>query len=123
MDKDGDALGSLPDLEADCQRKALSFNSQETFLVYSEDTRDNFPINSTLVRNPEIDLSTSFQNFLETEIVLSSNPSSINGEEFNGDLDLPSPVVVPITKFFPANLNIMEEKKVEIAAKWRKVKI
>ena len=71
VDKDGNALGPLPDLEADCQRKALSFNSQETFLVYSEDTGDNFPVNSTLVRNPEIDLSTSFQNFLETEIVLS----------------------------------------------------
>ena len=122
MDKDGDALGPLPDLEADCQRKALSFNSQETFLVYSEDTEDNFPVNSTLIRNPEIDFSLSFQNFLETEIVLSSNPSSINGEEFNGDLSLPSPVVVPITKFFPANFDIMEEKKAEVTAKWREVK-
>ena len=118
MDKDGNALGPLPDLEADCQRKALSFNSQETFLVYSEDIRDNSPVNSTLVRNPEIDLSTSFQNFLETEIVFSSNPSSINGEEFKGDLSLPSPVVVPITKFFPAKFDIMEEKKAEVIARW-----
>ena len=111
--KDGNALGSLPDLEADCQRKASTFNSQETFPVYSEDTADIFPVNSTPIRNPETDISFSFQDFLETETVLSSNPSSINGEEFNGDL-----VVIPITKFFPANLDIMEEKKAEITAKW-----
>ena len=118
--KDGDALGSLPDLEADCQRKPsnLSLNSQETFPVYSEDTADIYPVNSTPIRNPETDISFSFQEFLETETVLSSNPSSINGEEFNGDLDLPSPVVLPTTKFFPAKLDIMEEKKAEITAKW-----
>ena len=83
------------------------------FTVYSED-RANF------ISNPETDIS--FQEFLETEIVLSSNPSSINGEEFKGDLDLPPSVVIPITKFFPANLNIMEEKKAEVTAKWREVK-
>ena len=117
-DKDGDALGSLPDLEADCQRKASTFNSQKTFPVYSEDTADIYPVNSTPIRNPAVDISFSFQEFLETETVLSSNPSSINGEEFYGDLDLPSPVVIPITKFFPAKLNIMEEKKAEVVARW-----
>ena len=126
--KDGDALGSLPDLEADCQRTISipilsEINSQETFPVYSEDIADIYPINSTPVRDPAVDISFSFQEFLETETVLSSNPSSINGEEFNGDLDLPSPVVLPITKFFPANLDIMEEKKAEITAKWREVTI
>ena len=121
--KDGDALGSLPDLEADCQRKASTFNSQETFPVYSEDTADIYPVNSTPIRDPEIDFSFSFQDFLETETALSSKPSSINGEEFDGDLNLPSPVVVPITKFFPANLDIMEEKKAEITAKWREVNV
>ena len=93
------------------------------FAVYSEDRADFYLVNSTPVHNPEIDISFSFQEFLETETVLSSNPSSINGEEFNGDLDLPSPVVVLITKFFPANFDIMEEKKAEITAKWREVKI
>ena len=116
--KDGDALGSLPDLEADCQRKASTFNSQEMFPVYSEDTADIYPVNSTPIRNPEIDFSFSFQDFLETETLLSSNPSSINGEEFKGDLDLPSPTVLPVTKFFPAKLEIMEGKKDEITAKW-----
>ena len=76
----------------------------------------DIPVNSTPIRNP--DFSFSFQNFLETETVLSSNPSSINGEEFDGDLSLPSPVVVPITKFFP---DTMEEKKAEVTAKWREV--
>merc|ERR1711867_142312 len=90
------------------------------FPVYSEDTVD-IPVNSTPIRDPEIDFSFSFQDFLETETVFSSNPSSINGEEFDGDLDLPSPVVLPITKFFPAKLDIMEEKKAEITAKWREV--
>ena len=76
----------------------------------------DIPVNSTPIRNP--DFSFSFQDFLETETVLSSNPSSINGEEFDGDLSLPSPVVVPITKFFP---DTMEEKKAEVTAKWREV--
>ena len=91
--------------------------------VYSEDTADIYPVNSTPIRDPEVDISFSFQEYLETEIVLSANPSSINGEEFNGDLDLPSPVVVLIIKFFPANLDIMEEKKAKITAKWGEVKI
>ena len=46
--------------------------------------------------------------------------SPINEEEFNANLDLPSPAVTPITKFLSANLNIMEEKKAEVTAKWRK---
>ena len=58
---------------------------------------------------------------METETVISSNPSSTNREEFDGDLSLPSSVVAPITKFFPAKLDIKEEKKSEIAAKWREV--
>ena len=58
---DGDALGSLPVPEADCQRKtsisSLSeINSQERFLVYSEDQVDIYPVNSTPVHNPEIDI-------------------------------------------------------------------
>ena len=83
---------------------------------------DDYSINSTSVRDLVVDISL-FQEFLEKETVFSSNPSSINGEEFNGDLDLPSPVVVLITKFFPANFDIMEEKKAKITAKWQEVKI
>ena len=49
--------------------------------------------------------------------------SSINEEEFNVNLNLPSPAVTPITKFLSANLNIMEEKKAEITAKWREVSV
>ena len=52
------------------------------------------------------------------ETVLSSNLSSINEEEFDGDLSLPSPVVAPITKFFPAKIDVI----VEITTQWRKVK-
>ena len=68
---DGVALGSLPDPEADCQRKtsipSLSeINSQETFAVYSEDRADFYPVNSTPIRDPAIDISFSFQEFLET---------------------------------------------------------
>ena len=94
-------------------------NFQERFAVYSEDRADFYPVNSTPIRNPETDISFSFQEYLETEIVLSSNPSSINEEEFDGDLSLPSPAVVPTTKFFPAKVDVtVEEKKAEITAKW-----
>ena len=70
-----------------------------------------------------INISSSFQEFLESEAALSSNPSSINGEEFKDDLDLLSPAVLPVTKFFPAKLEIMEGKKEEINGKWREVSI
>ena len=90
--KDGDALGSLPDLEADCQRtisipilseinsqetfvvysedqvNVYLVNSQERFAVYSEDSADIHPVNSTPVRDPAVNISFSFQEFLETEM-------------------------------------------------------
>ena len=95
--KDGDALGSLPDLEADCQRKPIPnlkginlqetfvvysedqvniylVNSQERFAVYSEDRADFYPIHSTPAHDPAVHISFSFQEFLEIETVLSSNP-------------------------------------------------
>ena len=55
---------------------------------------------------------------METETVISSNPSSINGEEFDGDLSLPSSVVVPITKFFPARIDITTKKDSQTAQKF-----
>ena len=88
-DQDGDALGSLPDLEADCQRKPIpnlkEINLQETFAVYSEDQlnvylvnfqnfkisrfavysedrADFYLVNSTPVRNPEVDIFSLFKN-------------------------------------------------------------
>ena len=45
-------------------------NSQQTLPVYSEDTADNYSINSTSVRDLVVDISL-FQEFLEKETVLS----------------------------------------------------
>ena len=75
----------------------------------------DIPVNSTPIRNP--DLSFLYKTSWKPRLY-SFNPSSISGEEFDGDLSLPSPVVVPITKFFP---DTMEEKKAEVTAKWREV--
>ena len=48
--KDVDALGSLPDLEADCQRRISipnlsGINLQKTFAVYSEDQVNVYLVN------------------------------------------------------------------------------
>ena len=100
-------IGSLPDLNGDCLLRHCLW---KPFIpVFSE---------NQLARNVHRPTKNvhlvNIQEFLETKIVFSSNPSSIYGEEFNADLDLP----LPITKLFPANLDIMEKKKAEITAKW-----
>ena len=94
-------------------------NSQQTLPVYSEDIVDNYSYISTSVQDLVVDISL-FQEFLEKETVL-SNHSSINVEEFNSKPGLPYFVVVSTINLFLANLDIMEEKKEEIATKWREV--
>ena len=91
-------------------------NSQQTLPVYSEDTADNYSITLKSVRDLVVDISL-FQEFLKRDCTL-SNHSSINIEEFNSKQGLPYFVVVSTINFFLANLDIMEEKKEEIATKW-----